>query len=118
LGTNNKDQMVAHLGGLLQIDQSIIQLQQGLNGPLLFAPNVYEKLKDYVQAMGIKNNGYYTDPADAQQQPPQQQEPPVDPLAPAKIKARTEIGKAQIGAQTAVQVAQIKQAVPDLQVAA
>jgi hypothetical protein len=90
LGTNNKDQQVQHLYGLLQIDQSIIQLQQGLNGPLLTASNVYEKLKDYVQAMGIKNNRYYTDPAEVEQQP-QGQEQPAGPSPDAQLKAETEL---------------------------
>lgn len=92
LGTNNKDQQVMHLAQLMQIDAQIIELQQGLNGPLLTAANVYEKLKDYVQAMGIKNNKYYTDPADVQQQP-QQQEQPDDPLAEQKLKSQTELQK-------------------------
>jgi len=113
LGTNNKDQLVAHLNALMQIDQQIIQLQQGLQGPLLTAPNVYEKLKRLCEAMGLKGDGYYTDPSKPPPpgaQPPQQKEPPQDPLGEAKIKAQTEIGKAQIKAGTDVQIAGMKQA--------
>lgn len=96
LGTNNKDQLVGHLMALSQIDDKIVQLQQGLNGPLLTAANVYEKLKDIVQAMGIKNDRYYTNPEDAQQQQqpqPQQPEEPQGPSPDAQLKAQTDLQK-------------------------
>lgn len=114
LGTNNKDQLVGHLMGLLQMDQSIVALQKGINGPLLTAPNIYEKLKRLTEAMGLKGTKYYTDPADAQTQPQQQQE---DPLAEARMDQQTEIQKAQIGANTEIEKAQIG-AQTDIQVAA
>ncbi len=116
LGTNNKDQLVAHLNALMQVDEKIIQLQQGLNGPLLTAENVYEKLKRLCEAMGLKGGSYYTDPANAQQQQPQ--EPPQDPLASDKIKAETDIEKAKIKQETDLQIAAMKQPpVPDVSMA-
>jgi hypothetical protein len=78
LGTGNKDQMIAHLTNLLQIDEQIVGLQQGLNGPILTAEGVYEKLKRLIEAMGLKSpESYYTDPASNQQEQPE--EPQVRP---------------------------------------
>lgn len=116
LGTNNKDQLVGHISQLMQVDEKIIQLQGGLDGPILTAPNVYEKLKRLCEAMGLKGDAYYTDPSkpvDPATQPQQQAEPPQDPLAPDKIKAETEIGKAKIKQETELQIAAMKQP-PDL----
>lgn len=108
LGTNNKDQLVAHLMGLLQLDERIINMQGGLNGPLITGPNLYEKLKRLPEAMGLKGT-FYSDPSAAEQSAPTGQEAPADPLAEAKIKAETEMGKAQIKADTDIQIAAMKQ---------
>jgi len=112
LGTNNKDQLVGHLNALMQVDEKIIGLQQGLNGPLLTAANVYEKLKRLCEAMGLKGDGYYTDPSKPVEptQEPQQQEPPQDPLAGERMKQETEIGKAKIKQETDLQIAAMKSA--------
>jgi hypothetical protein len=109
LGTNNKDQLVGHLMSLMQLDERIIGLQQGLNGPLLTAVNVYEKLKRVTEAMGLKGDKYYTNPEDMEAQPQQQQEPPQDPLAEPKLKAQTEIEKENIRQQGKVAVEQMRQ---------
>lgn len=109
LGTNNKDQLVGHLNVLMQIDEKIIGLQQGLNGPLLTAENVYAKLKKLQEAMGLKGDAYYTDPSKQAEAPPQQQEPPQDPLAGERMKQETEIGKAKIKQETDLQIAAMKQ---------
>jgi hypothetical protein len=101
LGTGNKDQTVAHLSNLLQIDQQIIGLQGGIDGPILTAEGVYNKLKRMVEAMDLKGvEQYYSDPKTNEQQQPEQ--PQADPMSdPAVIKA-------QIDAQAKVTVAQIE----------
>jgi hypothetical protein len=101
LGTGNKDQVVAHLSNLLQIDAQIVELQGGANGPLLTMEGVYNKLKRMVEAMDLKGvEQYYNDPKNNEQQQPE--EPQADPMAdPAVIKA-------QIDAQAKVTVAQIE----------
>lgn len=111
LGTNNKDQLVGHLMSLLQLDKEIIQLQGGLQGPLLTAANVHEKLKKLTEAMGLKGNDrYYTDPAEAEAQAqPAQDQPPEDPLAEPKIKAATDIQIAQIDQQTEIAKERMRQ---------
>jgi phage tail tube protein FII len=88
LGTGNKDQVVAHLTNLLTIDQQIIQLQGGANGPLVTMEGIYSKLKRLVEAMDLKGvEQYYNDPKTNEQQQPAQ--PPPDPNNdPAVIKAK------------------------------
>lgn len=108
LGTNNKDQTVAHVMTLLQLDKDIIQLQQGANGPLLTMQNIHEKLKLLTEAMGFKGNDrYYSDPANMP--PPEAQQPPEDPHAETKIKAETDIREAEIKSATDIEVARMKQ---------
>ena len=77
LGTGNHDRQVAQLQQMLtQIDVPIVQLQGGVKGPMLTLQNVYNKIKKLQEAMGYKEaDGFYTDPATAPPQPPQQQQP-------------------------------------------
>lgn len=90
LGTNNKDQLVGHLMALSQMYERVIALQQGIDGPLVTAANVYEVLKRLPEAMGLKGD-FFTDPAQMHAQA--QQEPPEDPLAGEKLKQQTELKK-------------------------
>lgn len=108
LGTNNKDQLVGQLSRLLEIQQGIIQMQGGVDGPLVTLPNVHEVLKRTQEAMGLKGDKYFTDPGGADQAP-QQQEPAQDPLAEPKLKAQTEIEKEHIRQQGKMAVEQMRQ---------
>lgn len=98
LGSNNKDQLVGHLMALSGMYDKIIQLQQGINGPLVTAANVYEVLKRLPEAMGLKGD-FFTDPAEAQQAAPAQ-EPQQDPLAGERMKQATEIRKEEMRQET------------------
>jgi hypothetical protein len=110
LGTGNKDQMIAHLTNLLDIDNQIVELQGGANGPLLTMENVYEKLKRMVEAMGLKGvESYYTDPKSSGEQP---EEPQADPMSDptvikAQIDAQAKIEVAKIGAEKDIIIAQM-----------
>jgi hypothetical protein len=108
LGTNNKDQLVGQLQGLLQIQQQIIEMQGGVQGPLVTLENAYETLKRLQEAMGLKGEKYFTDPGDIEQQPPDE-EGETDPLAEARMKAETEIGKAKIQQETELTKEQMRQ---------
>lgn len=110
LGTNNKDQTVAHIMALLELDKGIIQLQGGIQGPLLTAQNIHEKLKLLVEAMGFKGNDrYYTDPASLP--PPEQPEgEQEDPLAEVKLKAAADLQEAEIDNQTDLEKERMRQA--------
>lgn len=98
LGSNNKDQLVGQLQTLLAIQQQTIEMQGGVQGPLVTLENVYETFKQLQAAMGLKGEKYFTDPGEAEQ--PEPEEPTEDPLAEPRLKAETEIGKARIQQET------------------
>jgi hypothetical protein len=119
---------------LLQLDQQIVQMQGGVDGPLLTLQNIYNKLAKLIEASGLKNvASYYSDPRGMPPRPPVPSSgpPPVNPLvqqqqmalqleqqriaqAPqieamkAQVRAETEIRKAQIEAATALEVARLR----------
>lgn len=109
LGTNNKDQLVGHLMALSQMYERIIALQQGLNGPLVTATNVFEVLKRLPEAMGLKGD-FFTDPSQVQSQP-EEPEPAQDPLAGERMKQETEMAKETMRQQTEIQKEQMRQQV-------
>lgn len=116
LGTGNREQMVGQLTNLLQMDQQIITLQGGADGPIVTLANVYEKLKRMIEAMGLKGiENYYSDPGAEQEQPQEQGEDPA--MAQAQAEANTTIEKAKIDAAAKVEIARIN-AETDMQIAA
>ncbi len=112
LGTNNKDQIIGQLQMLMQIDQQIIEMQGGIQGPLVTLENVYEKLKRLKEAMGLKGDKYYTDPAEMEQQQPEPEEAPQPD--PAQIKAQADIERERMRGETAINVAQIRAKPPEI----
>jgi len=71
LGTGDKQQQFGIINQLLLLDQKIVELQGGVNGPLVTAPNIYAKLEKLVEAAGYKNvTAFYTDPRNQPPQPP------------------------------------------------
>ena len=77
LGTGNKDQMLAHLRSLLDIQVQAIRMQGGVDGPLVRLENVYNTLAKLVENAGLKSaDPYFTDPA---QRPPAPPPPPAPP---------------------------------------
>lgn len=79
LGTGDRGEQLQGMQMLLQADAQIIQMQGGLNGPLVKLENVYHKLSKILEYMGYKSaDPYYTNPETAGQQ--QGQQPPhMDP---------------------------------------
>lgn len=105
LGTGNRDQQVGQLMQLLELDEKIIQLQGGTEGPLLTMPNIYEKLKRLVEAQGMKGvENYYTDPTP----PPNQEETPEEPEGPTPEEQALETQQQQMAAEAAAN-AQLEQ---------
>jgi hypothetical protein len=112
LGSNNKDQLVGQLSQLLDIQRQIIEFQGGANGPLVTLENVHEVLKRQQEAMGLKGDKYFTDPAEMEQQqmlPAPEEQPQEDPLAEPRLKAETEIGKERIRQETELTKEQMRQ---------
>jgi hypothetical protein len=99
LGSNNKDQLVGQLQMLMGLDAQLAQAQGGMNGPILTWDNVFAKLKKLQEAVGLKGDSYYTDPAEQQQAPAQPEE---------DNSGQVELQKEQIKGQTAENVAHIR----------
>lgn len=116
LGTGNRETQVGQLMTMLtQIDAPIIQLQGGLEGPLLTAAHVYNKLSKLTEAMGYRNvEGFYADPASA---PPMQKKPPEQDPAMQEAMAMIEVEKfkAQARAKQSTQDAADKQSLAVMQ---
>jgi hypothetical protein len=100
LGTGNKQQQIMTINNLLMLDEKIVALQGGVNGPLVTAQNIYAKLEKLVEASDLRSvDPYYTDPKTA---PPQGPKPP----SPEEVKAQAEIQKIQLDGQIKQQQAQ------------
>lgn len=95
LGTGNKTAQVAQLQGLLtQIVAPIVQMQAGLNGPIVTAQSLHAIIEKLVQAMGFKNaDQMFPDPTanPAPKAPPQPN--------PDMIKAQALVHTTQMKAQ-------------------
>ncbi len=108
LGTGDKSQIIGQLMQLLQIDQQIVMLQGGANGPIITLPNIYEKLKRIAEAMGLKGiENYYTEPPREEEGQPQQPEgPSPEEMAmqaeqqKMQMQAEADAAKAQMAAET------------------
>lgn len=83
LGTGDRQQTLAQLMSLAGLQEKIIALQGGAQGPLVTLPNVYELCSQIVENAGLKSPElYFTDPIDRntgqmREMPP----PPPDPMA-------------------------------------
>lgn len=121
LGTGNRDQQIGQLNSLIAMDREIIQLQGGIDGPLVTLPNVYEKLKRMVEAMGLKGiENYYTAPTkEGGQAKPEADPQAAEQAAEAqKFQAETDrdLKKAKMDNDTKIEIARIG-AVKDLIIA-
>lgn len=97
LGTGNRDQILAHLMQLLQVQQGIVMQQKGLQGPLVTAPNIYELLQKLQENAGFKED-FFTNPAQSGPQGMQPQQPD-----PETVKAHSQIAAQQASAQAQLQ---------------
>jgi hypothetical protein len=107
LGTGNRDQLLQHIGTILQSQMEIVKFQGGLNGPLVTAQNAYDALKTLSENAGFKQP-LFTDPSKPPPpgaQPPQQ--PPPDPkMMQAQHGMQLDAEKAKIDSQLAQAKAQ------------
>ena len=62
LGTGNTDQLIGHLTQLITLQGTIVQQQGGVNGPLVYAQNVYDALRQLQESAGFKQS-FFTDPS-------------------------------------------------------
>jgi len=112
LGTGNRDQILAHLMQLLNVQQQIVTAQQGIAGPLIYGKNIYDLVTRLTQNAGFKES-FITDPTvpppPSVTGPPQPPKP--DPQAQAaQAMAQMEMQSAQQKAQLDAQLSQQKAA--------
>jgi hypothetical protein len=105
LGTGNKQEQIAALTNLLGIDEKIIAMQGGVDGPIVTGKNLYNKLVKLIEATGLKSpEAYYTDPATVQPNPPKPS--PEEQKAQAEIQLQVQ--KHKLDAQAKQNDAQIQ----------
>lgn len=110
LGNGNKDQTLAHIMTLLQLDQQIVTMQGGVNGPLVTAENIYNKLKKLIEAAGLRSvEPYYTDPADPKVREMMAQQPPKPDPKMVEVQGKLEVEKMQAQARLASDAAKAQQ---------
>ncbi len=99
LGTGNKDQMLAHIMAIMQLQEKIA-MSGGL-GSMVTPANIYNAASDVVKNSGLKSEDrYFTDPSKA---PPQQPKPD-----PEMQKVQAQIQGDQMKAQNDLQLQQAK----------
>lgn len=98
LGTGNKDQQLMHLQNIAMMQEKIIMMQGGVNGPLVTMDNVYATIAKIIENAGLKNvEAFLTDPKKAEPQPPKPD--PNEMKVQAEIAAKMKMTDAEIAAQ-------------------
>lgn len=105
LGTGNKDQILQYLATILQTQQGIVQVQQGVNGPLVYAQNVYDVLSKMTENAGFKQS-FFADPS--RPPPPGAQPPGAQKPDPGQAQAQAIVQATQLKAQATVGAVQMK----------
>lgn len=107
LGTGNRDKMVSELMQQLGLQKEVVALQNGLNGPLVTATQVYKTWTMLVHAMGFKHQeDFVADPANA---PPPEPPPPDPAVQVEQLKQQGAMATIDKKAQTDIMVEQMKQ---------
>lgn len=105
LGNGSKDQTLAHMMTLLQLDAQIVQMQGGVQGPLVTAENIFAKLKKLAEAAGLRNvDTYYTDPSSPEMQQAMAQKPPKPDPKMLEVQGKLELEK--LNTQTQMELEQ------------
>lgn len=107
LGTGNKTEQMGHVMALMQMYDRVVQLQGGVDGPLVNIRNIYNACAKLIEAMGLKSpEPYFMDPEQQQQQPPK--EPPPDPDL-IKVQQTIELDKQKAAADVQLETARMQE---------
>lgn len=105
VGSGGKDHDLSVATQRLEMMQSLVTLQGGLEGPLVDAKNAHAALIKWEQSTGDRNpDGYWSDPSDPKA--PQPQPKPDPAMAEVQGKMQLEQAKMQAKAQGDAQSAQ------------
>lgn len=98
LGSGGREQEIAFLRSVIEMQTQAIEMQGGADGPLVKPENIYAAIKRYCERGGIKAPElYFADPEQAEPQPPK----PDPEMAKAQQSAQLEKYKADLDAQIA-----------------
>lgn len=99
LGTGSKDQMLAHVMTILQLQEKIAT--SGNPGGMVTPKKVYNALEKVVENAGLKSiDPYFNDPDKVQEEQAQSGQPPQPPPpSPEQIKSQSEMAQAQADEQ-------------------
>jgi hypothetical protein len=115
LGMGSKSQQAGVAKMMLEMDQQIIAMQGGIDGPLVKIDNVFAKLKKLVEAVGWKSAAaYYSDPKDYVPPPPKPPTPEQQ-IHMMEMQATTEKIKAETDSAKATALANIQNKTIDYQ---
>ncbi len=108
LGTGNRDALLGKLMAMTPLYEQIVQLQQGIEGPLVTAENLYNFCTKLVEYSELRSPElYFSDP---KQMPPQQPKPnPKMVEAQGKVQAQQAMAQAKAQQQQAESQADIQQ---------
>lgn len=105
LGAGSRDQDMVFLQEVLNLQEKIVQLQGGVQGPLVDVQNVYNALNRYVERGGIRDaDTLFTNPQ-TNPQPPQP--PPPDPQM-VKVQAEIQMNQQKLQAEQAKSAAELQ----------
>lgn len=131
VGLGNRQEKMQTAMMMLNLDEKIVSLQQGIQGPLLTGKHIYNKLAKVVEAAGWKSvEPYYQDPDTAPPVPPKPPSPQeqieqvrlqIEQLKVTneqhslavesqgdQIEAQTELAKAKMDNETKIAIAYIQ----------
>jgi hypothetical protein len=101
LGTGDRGQQLGHLMALAPIYDKIIAAQQGIQGPLVTAENIYNFGVKLVEFASLRSPElYFTDPKTAPPQPPKPD--------PKMVEAQGKVQAQQMQAQASIQADQTR----------
>lgn len=107
LGSAGRQEELAAMQGILNVQKEIITLQGGANGPLVTQENVYAAITRMAHKAGEKApEQFFSDPAKAQQQQPK----PDPKMAAVEADQQQHQDKMQLQATEVAQNAQVEQA--------
>jgi hypothetical protein len=115
LGMGSKTQQAQVAMKMLDMDKTIVEMQGGIDGPLVKVENIYAKLKKLVEAVGWKSvASYYSDPKDFVAPPPKPPTP-EEQVHMMELQAQTEKIHAETDSAKATALANIQNKTLDYQ---
>jgi hypothetical protein len=116
LGHGTKEQQVMLAQRMIEMQVQAIQLQGGIQGPLVDGTMVHNALKKWTISAGLKDpDAYWLDPADPQQQQQQQPDPALVEaqgkmqIAQAELQGKQQNKQAELSQEMQIEQAKLQQ---------